>query len=386
MPESRNLSQNLYKMRQTRTRKRKGTFNDEGSDSDLQHQMLAKQRAPPLPSPPFETCTIHRVNCTANKDHQEHPSVAYYEDTPRLFAGDSKASVLRGKHNITSVSEFVESHSHIGIILYRDYDCEAYHALIESRFRPLETPDNPPIKSLLPYFYRLDGDGMPAKSHDAAMLIPSEELQIALLEFTKMDPGIISELEYSGHMRQLITQIYHHRGIRENAGAKEALGDTYFELAVFFVDFMKISFGHEFDEADSYFSEGFVTKFHLPKLFAADSVLVTREQGQPCAYALDESSQDPSELSCWAWRFNGRFWKYRKTFSVEWSSVQDEIPITDLSIYPLEYATQHVKNLLESYGHQFWLIRHGKYVSYTLRSIQKDGQNVSLHATGLLAL
>jgi hypothetical protein len=344
--------------------------------------MPAKRRAPSLSpplSPPFETCTIHRVHCDLSKGHEKHFTVAYFEDAPQLFAGDSKASALRGKRNIVDMSEFLESHSNIGIMFYRDYDCQAYHGVIEPHFRALETPSDPVIKSLLPYFYRLDGDGMPAQSHDDAIFVSSEGLQETLVELTGMSPSIFSELDDSRLARDLVTQMYHHREIRDSSAVEAALGARSFELAKFLVKFMEEKFCNEYEEADALFSEGSVTKLHLPKLFAAQDLLVTREQDQPCAYILEKSSLEPLHLSCWAWRFNGRFWKYRSIFSVEWPSVQDKVAITDLPIYPLKYATPDVQALLESYGHTFWLLRHGKYVSYTPPNIQKDGHNVRLN-------
>ncbi|CAG8377073.1 unnamed protein product [Penicillium salamii] len=363
-------------MCQPRTGKRKAASNNGDSDSDLERQTLAKRRPSLLSSPPFTVCTIHRIHCTKINHHRDHYREAYFEDSPRLFAGDSKASALRGRRNIADVSDFIDSHSHIGLIIYRDYDCEAYHLETESHFRPLERPDDPKIKSLLPYFYRLDSDGMPADSHQEAMLIVSEELQDALHELTGMDIDLISGLEDPGVMRGLITQMYHYRAIGDDPAVAEKLGDRYFELAVFLVEFMKKTFIHEYNEADALFSKGLVTKFHLPKLFAAQDVLVTKERGQPCAYILDVFPGDSMALSCWAWRFDGRFWKYRIAIDVNWPGSQETVAITDLSIYPLIYATPDVKRLLESCGRRFWLIRHGKYISYTSPGIQKDGQNI----------
>jgi hypothetical protein len=62
---------------------------------------------------------------------------------------------------------------------------------------------------------------------------------------------------------------------------------------------MERVFGQEYNEADVFFSQGLVTKFHLPKLFAADDLLVATEMGEICAYTEDFSPEDPSELSCW---------------------------------------------------------------------------------------
>jgi hypothetical protein len=359
-------------------RKRKGVPSDGGSDSDLQRRMPAQRRAPVGPSIPFETCTIHRVHCGRVKNHQYHPSVAYFEDAPRLFAGDSRASALRGSRPIPNISDFVTSHSDIGFIIYRYYDCEDYHRMMDPQFRPLEKPDDPVTKAVMPYFYRLDSQGMPAKSRNEAMLIPSKEFQDTIYQLTGMNSESISRLEDPESMREFITQIYHYRGIREHSAVAEKLGERCFDIAVFLVEFMETIFGEEYGEADALFSKGLVTEFHRPKLFAAQDLLVTKDQSQPCAYVLNMFQKDSSTVSCWAWRFDGRFWKHDAQFSVNWPGTQDMVAITDLPIYPLRYAPPDTHQLLKSRGHQFWSVRHGKYISYAPTGIQKDGHDVSI--------
>jgi hypothetical protein len=232
-------------------------------------------------------------------------NIAYFQDAPRLFAGDSKASALRGKRPIADVADFIESNSEIALILYRDYSCETYHRAIEPEFRALERPNDPFNKSLLPYFYRLDNDGIPATSHAEAMLIASDELQDTFIQLTGLDPGIIADLGNPGRMRELVTQVYHYRGIGEGSVLPSKLDEEYFDIAVAFVEFMEETFWEEYSEADALFESGFVNNHHLPKLFAAQDVLVRTEQGHPCAYILDSFLESALTLSCWAWRFDG---------------------------------------------------------------------------------
>jgi hypothetical protein len=42
----------------------------------------------------FETIIIHRVKCSQQKHHVDHPEQADFYNIPRLFIGDSKASEL----------------------------------------------------------------------------------------------------------------------------------------------------------------------------------------------------------------------------------------------------------------------------------------------------
>lgn len=360
------------------TRKRKEPPSDEGSDSNSQPDSPPKQRTTLCHSPIFETCTIYRVHCNGAKDHQNHLNITYFQDAPRLFAGDSKASALRGKRSIADVADFIDSNSEIALILYRDYSCETYHRAIEPEFRALERPNDSFNKSLLPYFYRLDNDGMPASSHAEAMLVASDELRDIIIQLTGLDPRIIADLENPRRMRELVTQVYHYRGISEGSVLVGNLDEKYFDIAVAFVEFMKATFWEEYSEADALFEAGSVNNHHLPKLFAPQDVLLRIEQGHPCAYILDSFLESTLTLSCWAWRFDGRFWKYQTAINIKWPGLVDKVPITDLSIFPLAYAAPDVRQLLESSGREFWSLRKGKYVSYLPTATQRDVQTVSL--------
>lgn len=357
------------------SRKRKELSADD-CDKDNSRNWNAKKQAPSFPALPFQTCTIYRVHCEGLGEHENHENVSYFEDQPRLFTGDSKASALRGRERIADLSDFVESRSEIGLILYRDYSCESYHKLIEPYFRALEKPDVV-SRSMRPYFYRLDEDGIAGHSDEEAMFVVSEEIKSALIKLTSLDYDTISDLEDATEMRELVTEMYQHRGIREGSQFAERLGE-HLEFAIGLVNFMEETFSDEYKEADALFDAGMVNEFHLPKLLGPDTVLVTKEQGHHHAYTLENFHVHDKRVLCWAWKFNGRFWKYRSTIYVKWPSTLHEIPITELSIYPLRYATPDIQSLLKNRGCQFWSIRNGKYVSYAPDGTMRDQQSVRI--------
>lgn len=357
--------------------KKRDMLSEDTSDDDLPIPPYPKRRAL-NPSSPLQTCTIHRVHCTQTKNHAEHPDITYFEDHPRLFEGDCKASALRGQIQIPDISEYLESRSHLKFVFYRIYSCDAYHVMMDETFRPLERPKNPFVKSLLPFFYNLDSDGDPAISNDKSILVSSEDLLDALRVVTKMDTGILQNLDEPHNTRLLATQLYHHRWIRKDPSGLGDVGLASIELVIELIDLVEDMFGDEFDEADALFAEGRVTKLHLPKLFPAGSILVTTEQGEPFAYTLDADTSTgiSPQLACWAWRFDGQFWKYTTTFQVQFPFRESQVAITDFSIYPLKYAKSGMQERLLERGRQFWSLRNGNYVSYQSSNIRKDGQNM----------
>ncbi|KAJ5654461.1 ATPaseAAA-typecore [Penicillium lividum] len=354
-------------------RKRNSAIGKGSSDTDPDQQDLCApvKRTAALHPPPPAACTVHRVLCSQSSNHESHSGITYFEDTPRLFAGDSKASALRGKSRIHSITEFLESRPHVSFILYRVYYCNGYHTDIEPQFRALERPKDPFVKSLLPYFYQLDRDGAPAESYTEAMDLLSEELRLALHQLTGLGLDTLSDLNQE-NLRALVARLYHHRRDGENHKAPENVVELHWKVLIPLLDFMESIFGGEYDEADALFSQGLVTKYHMAKLFGSKDILTATEKGQPCAYMLDHLSGHPPELSCWTWRFDGQFWKHHTTFAVELPEVDERIAIADLPMYPLRYADPKIQELLKSRGEQFWSLRHGRYVSYTPAGMEKN--------------
>jgi hypothetical protein len=56
----------------------------------------------------LECLLIHRVECGRSINHNHHPEISFFLDTPKLFAGDNKASLLRSIIPITNVDEHLE--------------------------------------------------------------------------------------------------------------------------------------------------------------------------------------------------------------------------------------------------------------------------------------
>jgi hypothetical protein len=366
-------------MRLPNPRKRKHQLNDSESDGDMQGLSGTRRKPKALPL----ACTIHRVHCTQAENHKDHPKVFYFEDTPRLFEGDCKASALRGEIGISDISEYLAARPHLKFVMYRIYDCKEYHATMDSHFRCLERPKNPFVKSLLPFFYLLDSDGEPAKSNNEAMLVSSEELLDALHCVTNLDMAVLEKLDQPQNTRILATRLYHYRWVRDDLTPLGELDSRSTTMAIEMFDFIEDMFGIEYDEADALFAKGLVTEFHLPKLFSQNDLLVTMQRGEPCAYSLEifpeDLHQEAIPLDCWAWRFDGQFWKFQTSFNVEVPSNISQMPITDLSIYPLKYAIDDLRGRLEDRGRTFWSLRNGSYVCCNNVNLRKDLHAVSAY-------
>lgn len=77
------------------------------------------------------------------------------------------------------------------------------------------------------------------------------------------------------------------------------------------------------------------------------------------------SKQHTMDPSVYSWEFDGNFYKSFSDLSIEdLPSETGAFPITDMSVYPIEFASKEVVGALRKRGHMFWKCRARHYVSY----------------------
>jgi len=317
-------------------------------------------------TPHPQLLVFHRVVCEWGKNHREHKSLAYYLDAPRLFEGDSKASTLRGREEITNTDEYLEDRSDISIVTYKTYSCNAYYQAAEDGFKQLQMPKDPDVANLAPYFFRLQQDGDEAKPQSERITIEPSDLMDAIIQITGMTRGQLINLEDPKNMEVLRYQAYHRRGsIAQDIRDLGSVREQHIEAFLYYIEQM---LNTEFDETEALFEDGLVAKPHLSKLFGPGEVVVTFHNGQPLAYILENCTEPyklPLALDCWSWNFDKLFWRERTILYVDWPSSAPEIAISELSTFPLKYDESGVEKRLKQRGEIFWSCRHKNHVNYS---------------------
>ncbi|KAK5265291.1 hypothetical protein LTR96_009193 [Exophiala xenobiotica] len=133
--------------------------------------------------------------------------------------------------------------------------------------------------------------------------------------------------------------------------------------------FLANNYQAEYDDARKIFSQGLVSSLHLGKLFRPNQIIIARNaetqavRGGVLSLCTSLETGDIL-LRGWGWKYDGAqltrtHWKgYVGALSDEPS------PILDLTIYPLDFATEEQKEFLALRGKQFWNTRGQTYVSY----------------------
>jgi hypothetical protein len=325
---------------------------------------------------------LHRVICDSGENHTRHKEIAHYLDVPRLFAGDSKASSLRGRKYISNVEEHLEDNADISVVIYKTYSCDDYHEIVKDQFERLQIPkiDVEVISSLKSYFFSLKGDGQAAQSISEEMTIISDDLKDAINMIEATNPERMAKWHDPRNMKAPYLHFYHCRGLMDQAAV--GLRGIHQQHIAVLLEYLNKAFGPEYDEADALFSRGLVTKLHFPKLFGPNEVVLTSQNDQPLAY-ISESCPEPDRLplclNCWSWTFDGLFRKERTPLHVDWPSCAPKIlPISALKTYSLRFDTSGLEERLRKRGKKFWRCRKRNFVSYESPNPSFDVRTVRL--------
>jgi hypothetical protein len=315
---------------------------------------------------------VHQVFCdhvqVDGEDHQQHPMRADYLDTPRLWAHDTRGSVLRGRHPVPDIEEYCEVNPGVCMIVYRTYSCGDYHRLHADSFESFATGiDRQVFNKMRPWYFKIVEDGPPAITRTEQIRVISDVLCDAMDAVTAQGSARASEWEVSANLTAPYDYFYHFRHqLRQHATS--ILGESENNELNVLLDFVNETQGAEFDEIDALFKEGKVRRDCLAKLFGPNEMIVTMRDGYPCASIAKTSVVSTKlgiNLECWSWKFDGGFRRVEERIHVSWPDSDASIlPLTDLLAWPLRLYQSGLKQRLQRRGEEFWSCRHKKFVSY----------------------
>jgi hypothetical protein len=135
------------------------------------------------------------------------------------------------------------------------------------------------------------------------------------------------------------------------------------------LDYVEEHFGPEYQEAETKFERGLVSREHVSKFFRPNELLVRLEENEPVCYLskrCPSSLSTPIVLNCQTWVFNGAFQRQEKQITIPWPSVDSKpVPIISLYAYPLRFdPTKTLEKSLRDRGNLFWICRKRKFLGY----------------------
>ncbi|PNP51293.1 hypothetical protein THARTR1_08085 [Trichoderma harzianum] len=185
---------------------------------------------------------------------------------------------------------------------------------------------------------------------------------------------------------------YHHR---DNRNKISNLPKPEAELIHLLTNWIDVNYRELYDRIDDQFKRGVVSAASLPFLVQPGEVLVCRDaEGIEAFLAtswlhkettnseMKEPREDPDwtlvsaprskksdwswEVEAWSYVYSGGFYRLmrRLVINLDVATADTEILIVDLNVFPLRFASQELREMLERRGKAFWNSRYGNYITY----------------------
>ncbi|KAJ4027848.1 hypothetical protein NW752_000093 [Fusarium irregulare] len=317
--------------------------------------------------------TVHRVECPGSTpNHSAHPHLSLYLDVPRLFAGDNKASPLRGRIPDEEAQLRAKKDPDISFIIHRTYNCLEYHNALFDASR--ETSANSPLPFRRSQIYLLPSDAAGAVAEREYMEIISTHLNNAVEAVKEADTTqspfntkLLLGWEREQNMVAPYLHFYHTRTLLRDHVPK--LPERQSQHINVLLNYLHETFGRDYGNATRLFNRGLVNRKHFQKLFGPGEIIVTTEEGHHTAMVSKYpplAGSSPIRLECEMWKFNGRFAKHKKIVIVPWpkhAAELDTVPIISLDIFPLKFDAP-LEYQLRKRGELCWRLRKPRLVFY----------------------
>ncbi|UKZ78415.1 hypothetical protein TrVFT333_006155 [Trichoderma virens FT-333] len=248
---------------------------------------------------------------------------------------------------------------------------------------------------------------------DAKMLIPkpqsevikliSEEMIASTKAFAKKNEDLrknFPSLSAKNEIQVPYSWWYHYR---DHRNIINDLPKPQAELIHLLTKWIDDSYSELYSRVDSQFRRGMVSAASMSFLIQPNDVLVRRDaEGVEACLAtswlyekkrsseIQESLEDPEwtllsvpwskksqwkwEVDAWSYVYNGDFYRMMRKLiiNIDAETADTEIPIANLDVFPLRFASRELQETLRRRGKTFWSCRHGSYISYDNKTKTED--------------
>jgi hypothetical protein len=308
--------------------------------------------------------TLYRVCCMTPGNY------ATYVDSPVWLQNDESGHThMDGRRRIPSEQDWEEQQDDAPFIVYLTYYCADHPK--NARTRPAKMPSD-----------KTESEDEDTKRFIGGVAPRSEEVFIRSYELRQSLHDCISLSEQLGAYFQtdLMTKgrvyapylmYYHFKDILRNAS--ETLEGLEFSDYNKLMDYFEFYMAKKTSKANAMFLAGRVAMEFIPYLFTPGQLLLKQDKHGFHAIKQNSvlsalSSKDASLPKKWRFnadsiQFDGTFHKKVEIEDLAFPSSEDLVNITDLDIFPLQYAGPYEEQNLLERGKRFWACRVAKYLA-----------------------
>lgn len=292
------------------------------------------------------------------------------------WTGDSRDRLaLRGHSLISDPKSYLDRRPDIAFVVYKFYNPEHQNAAVkkaraDASELPIPEPAGEEIRLL-------------SKSMVSAM----EAFCKAQPDFSQFFPKMDVQTIPSPYLFW-----YHYR----NNETKDSLPTESKILMNLLRGWIESSYGALYSTVEEEFSEGCVSSSTMPFLVRPGDVLVSKQGRTYEGYIASSWAQKTKETSnserademkeisetwtveVWSYKYDGRFYRHlsRIDIALKYNAKCARVNINALNAFPLKYAEEGVKGLLERRGQAMWNCRVRNLVSY------EDDKDDQLYGAG----
>ncbi|KAF4984482.1 hypothetical protein FZEAL_330 [Fusarium zealandicum] len=332
---------------------------DSSSPSSEPRRNLDRQRKSDPEDPPryLPIFTIDwRIRCANSKAEDK-----LYLDPPWVVESGPYDAHLRGSRAVQNLELYLERNKEVAFIIYKDYGC-------------CGTPPLP----------RSNSQNTRDLGDDASALLKREQLAIISPELRAGLVGIAStalqdiphpNFEEDKEVSYPYAWWFHRRKEVDAAVSQvPSAARPYVELIR---DYILSRMKKTWRPMDKLLSKGMISAQYVGYLFVPNKIIVAKkgdgELSKMQAFVIEHwlhRGVSEIEFSAWlevsCWSFDGAFTKTVLRLSLsKLPSETEDFPITDLSFYPMEFASAAIVEALRNRGRMFWKCRLRNYVSYS---------------------
>ncbi|KIL93768.1 hypothetical protein FAVG1_02329 [Fusarium avenaceum] len=307
---------------------------------------------------------IHAVRCEKSRTEGK-----LYLDQPWVVETGPQNAHLRGSQPILNFELFLERNKEVVAIIYKNYRCCEYLLAYQKKARH-------------------EGDGQIEASSlltSEEIAIISEDLKSAMVEFSDsvLRGFPHPEFEEDEGMKYPYIWWFHRR--KEINGALERYKSSdWFPMVNLVREYILERMTEEWETVDNLLGRKKISLQYMGYLFlifarqVPQQIAISTNQGRAISklegVVTDDwlnqrqSIDNPAIVDVTFWTFDGMFHKNSKEFAItdlsrDVKSETEEFDITDLPLYPIEYASSEVVEALRQRGRMFWKCRFRNYVS-----------------------
>ncbi|KAM0437654.1 hypothetical protein ACHAPT_002018 [Fusarium lateritium] len=319
---------------------------------------------------------IHSVRCENSRGEDK-----IYLDQPWVVESGPNDAHLRGSQPIHNFELYLERNKEIVFIVYKNYKCCERSRTARSRGRP-ETDIEVDASALL-------------EREQISIISPALRSALVHLANTALrgmphpDFGEDEDINYP------YIWWFHRRREIDEAMDKLRPEEAWPDLVGVFRGYILDQMMDEWEAVDRLLEKSNISAQYMNYLFAhyfqvPEHIVISKKQGNALAKLQGFVAQDwlkprtsdtgfSASIGVSSWQFDGRFRKTLEKLTInELPSETDEFDITDLPLYPIEFASDAVVEALRKRGRMFWECRFRNYVEYTTE--EDDGIQNSLES------